>query len=93
MDHPWKPVFTHRQSQHHIQPQKGKIGQIILGKRFPLKMRMDKTETPEPQDPGSITGELGKGQSFLVSNNNSLDVPSTADEYTNLTPDFIRQLG
>jgi hypothetical protein len=46
MDQSWKTASTHRQSEHHIQPQKGKIGQIILGQRFLLKMRMDETETP-----------------------------------------------
>ena len=46
MDQPWKTVSTYSESEHHIQPQKGKIGQIILGQRFLVKMRMDETETP-----------------------------------------------
>ena len=91
MDHPWKTVSTHRQSEHHIQPQKGKIGQIILGQRFLLKMRMDETETPQPQNPGSVAGKFRESQSFLVSDDNGLNAPSAADEYTYLAPDFIRQ--
>ena len=56
-------------------------------------MRMDETNSPQSQDPGSVAGEFGKSQSFLVSDDNGLNAPSAAYEYTYLAPDFIRQLG
>ena len=93
MDQPWKTVSTDSESEHHIQPQKGKIGQIILGQRFLLKMRMDETKSPESQDPRSVAGELRKTQPFLVSYDDGLNAPSTPNENTYLAADFIRQFG
>jgi hypothetical protein len=56
-------------------------------------MGVDQTETSEPQDPGSVTGEFGKGQPFLISDDDGLNASSTADENPYLAPDLIGQFG
>ncbi len=51
---------------------------------------MNEPKTSQPGSPGSISGQVGNGNAFLVTNNNNFDRTSSAYKNADLTPDFSR---
>jgi hypothetical protein len=92
VDVPRNVVFPNGKGDHHIQPQKGKVCEILLIQRLSLKMSVDETQPSQSQDSGSISGELWNGESLLVTDDHEGDGSSSFDENTDLPPDFSREV-
>ena len=89
MDKAWVTLSIDRKDKDQIQPEEGKIGQILLGQRFPLKVSVNEPKTSQPRDSCSISREVRDRNSFLISYDHRFNGTSSAYQDPDLTPNFI----
>lgn len=77
-----------KERNHKIQPQHGKIGKVIVGKRFMFQVGVYQAETTQKASPERILGKLGDHYPLLVTDNHICRFSKAVYEYANLTADL-----
>jgi len=79
------------EDHHHIQSQKSEICQILSCQRLSLQVSMNEAKSSQPENSGSITGEVRNRNSLLISHHDEFDRSSAAYQNADLSPNFIRK--
>jgi hypothetical protein len=81
---PGKSPFGNLYGGHKIEPQKGKIGQVVSGQGFPIEVGMDQPKSLETRFGGPETLKAGNQYLFPVSTDHIRNITRSADKNTYL---------
>jgi len=71
-----------------VEPQKDKVHQVVLGKRFRLQMSMQEAKAPQTPPPAAAFGQVRYVESARPSNKHGFDAAVAAYEQSYLPSGF-----
>ena len=92
MDAVGSTLFIHREGNHKVKLEEGQIREIILGKRFIVKMGVDATEPFEAPPAGSIFLKVWYDNPLVTAHNDVGDPSLAINEQADLASNFKREL-
>ena len=82
-------VGVHIVGGHQIQPQEGKVCQVVLGELFAAQVRVNAAQAAKTPGRNAHAFEVGKLNAAHVPNHHVLNVTFTIDQGANLSAYFV----
>ena len=85
-------LFVHGNGRHEIKLEKGKVCQVVLGKRLMVQMGVNASEPSETPPTRSIFFKIWDHNSLMIADDHMGGPPLAINEKANLATDFKRKL-